>query len=58
MKYTTKEEAMKKATGLDKGQRKELVLSVNDLMDMRRKETDPVKRKEIESQINSKMGWS
>lgn len=55
--YTTKEDAMQKATGLDKTGRKKLVMDINTLMDMRRKEKCPVKLKEIEANINNIMGW-
>lgn len=57
MKYTTKENAMQIATGMNADEREDFRNDVSSLMKQRKTEKDPQKKKEIEAKINQLMGW-
>jgi len=57
MKYTTKESALKKATGMNKEERKDFRNDVNFWMDKRRNAKSDKVKKDAENNINRLMGW-
>ena len=57
MKYTTKENALKKATGMDKKGRADFRNEVDFWMDKRRNAKTKTAKKEAEKNINRLMHW-